>query len=1313
MKSNVLIIFILTCVSLELAAQVLPPPPTITSQPTSPVSYCFGATPIISFSASGIGNSYRWYITGPIGCEFCSTALNNNLTYAGVTSTTLLIRTATLTPGTYRYYCDVTNAGGYTYTNTVDFTILSTVLPPTPTTTSAARCGNGFLTLSASGGTAGQYRWYTVASGGTAIAGQTNNIFTTPSLTVTTNYYVALNNGTCEGPRTIVTATINPIPAAPTTTGASNCGSGAVTLNAAGGTAGQYRWYTVATGGTALAGQTNATYTTPVLTGTTNYYVAINNGLCEGARSIVTATINPIPAAPTTTGASICGSGSVTLNASGGVAGQYRWYTVATGGTAIAGQTAATYITPALTGTINYYVAINNGTCESNRTIVTATINPLPTPPTTTGASSCGSGSVTLNASGGVAGQYRWYTVAAGGTAIAGQTNTAYTTPTLTGTTNYYVTINNGTCESNRTIVTATINPPPTAPSTTGANNCGSGTVTLNASGGVAGQYRWYTVATGGTALAGQTVATYTTPTLTGTTNYYVAINNGTCESNRTLVTATINPLPTAPSTTGASSCGSGSVTLNASGGTAGQYRWYTVATGGTAIAGQTNAAYTTPTLTGTTNYYVAINNGTCESNRTIVTATINPIPTPPTTTGASICGSGSVTLNASGGTAGQYRWYTVATGGTAIAGQTNAAYTTPTLTGTSNYSVAINNGTCESNRTIVTATINPIPAAPSTTGASICGSGSVTLNASGGVAGQYRWYTVSTGGTAITGQTNAAYTTPTLTGTTNYYVAINNGTCESNRTIVTATINPVPTPPTTTGASSCGSGSVTLNASGGTAGQYRWYTVATGGTAIAGQTNAAYTTPTLTGTTNYYVAINNGTCESNRTLVTATINPIPTAPVTTGNSSCVSAALLLTATGGSNGQYRWYTSATGGIAISGQTNANYITPVISTSTYYYVAINNGICEGPRSPVFAEINPTPIAPTTSGASRCGPGSVILNASGAMDGQYLWYTTSTGGTPLGGQTSSTFTSPSLEATTEYFVSINFGVCESSRTSVTATINPIPSPPIVSDVVFCGNASITLNATGAQAGQYKWYDSSKNQITGETSNSLTTAILNSSTTYYASIFNNLCESSLVAIQVTIDKGKCNLPPAISSNTESIEPGGTVTINLFDLISDPDDNIDPTSLKIVTAPSSGANAFIENGFLIVEYKGLVFAGRDYIIIEVCDSEGICVQQEITIDVEGDVNVYNGISPNRDIYNEKWIIQNIESLQDTQKNKVSLFNRWGNMVFEMEDYDNQNRVFTGLSNDGGAIPSGVYFYKIEFSSGKPVLTGYLTIKK
>ncbi|MEZ4944846.1 MAG: gliding motility-associated C-terminal domain-containing protein [Cyclobacteriaceae bacterium] len=698
------------------------------------------------------------------------------------------------------------------------------------------------------------------------------------------------------------------------------------------------------------------------------------------------------------------------------------------------------------------------------------------------------------------------------------------------------------------------------------------------------------------------------------------------------IVSITVNTPPLAPGVTGASSCGPSTVALNASGGSAGQYRWYSVSTGGTPIAGQTNSTYTTPVIAGTTTYYVSINNGTCESARTSVTATINTIPSAPGTTGNASCGSAAISLNASGGSAGQYRWYTVSTGGTPIAGQTNSAYTTPVIAGTTTYYVSINNGTCESTRTPVVATINSIPTAPGATGNASCGSAAISLNASGGSAGQYRWYTVSTGGTPIAGQTNSAYTTPVIAGTTTYYVSINNGTCESARTSVTATINTIPSAPGTTGNASCGSAAISLNASGGSAGQYRWYTVSTGGTPIAGQTNSTYMTPAIAGTTTYYVSINNGTCESTRTPVVATINSIPTAPGATGNAACGSSAITLNASGGLAGQYRWYTVSAGGTPIAGEIADSYTTPLLNSTTPYYVSLNDGICESERIMAEAIINPIPSPPVTTGASNCEPGALILSAAGAADGEYVWYDVPSGGTPFSGEVNSTYTTPVLNSTTTYYAAINNGLCESSRQDVTATI---------------GGAACT-----------------------------------------------------------------NSPPQVDTSSTSTTIAGVATIDLTILISDPDNNLDLSTLKILVSPISNAIAQINNMVLTINYSGLTFSGRDRLTIEICDLLGSCTQQEIIIDVGGYLNIYSGISPNSDLFNEKWIIQNIESLPETKSNHVSIFNRWGDVVFEVDNYDNNQNVFIGLNKSGDKLSSGIYFYKIEFSSGLKTQTGYLTLK-
>lgn len=87
--------------------------------------------------------------------------------------------------------------------------------PSAPAAANVARCGNGTVTLTATG-CAGVPQWYTAEFGGTAVA--TGSSFTTPALTTSTDYYVSCKIGTCESGRTKVTAIIRSNPAAPVVT---------------------------------------------------------------------------------------------------------------------------------------------------------------------------------------------------------------------------------------------------------------------------------------------------------------------------------------------------------------------------------------------------------------------------------------------------------------------------------------------------------------------------------------------------------------------------------------------------------------------------------------------------------------------------------------------------------------------------------------------------------------------------------------------------------------------------------------------------------------------------------------------------------------------------------------------------------------------------------------------------------------------------------------------------------------------------------------------------------------------------------------
>lgn len=196
-------------------------------------------------------------------------------------------------------------------------------------------------------------------------------------------------------------------------------------------------------------------------------------------------------------------------------------------------------------------------------------------------------------------------------------------------------------------------------------------------------------------------------------------------------------------------------------------------------------------------------------------------------------------------------------------------------------------------------------------------------------------------------------------------------------------------------------------------------------------------------------------------------------------------------------------------------------------------------------------------------------------------------------------------------------------------------------------------------------------------------------------------------------TISVGTTNQPPVISKNTLNTILGGKVTINLTDIISDPDDNLDPDSFEIIpnispTPPTVGL-ASLTNSELIIDYTGLSFTGNDFITINACDLDGSCSMAEIKIEVAGDIIVYNGISPNGDELNEFFHIRYIDLL--SPKNKVAIYNRWGDKVFEISDYNNDTRRFEGKNDNGKELPGGVYFYIIE-QTDKPKVTGYLTLK-
>ncbi len=101
-----------------------------------------------------------------------------------------------------------------------------------------------------------------------------------------------------------------------------------------------------------------------------------------------------------------------------------------------------------------------------------------------------------------------------------------------------------------------------------------------------------------------------------------------------------------------------------------------------------------------------------------------------------------------------------------------------------------------------------------------------------------------------------------------------------------------------------------------------------------------------------------------------------------------------------------------------------------------------------------------------------------------------------------------------------------------------------------------------------------------------------------------------------------------------------------------------------------------------------------------------------------EGNLVIYNGVTPNGDGKNDYFFIDDITKLAN---NNVKVYNRWGVKVFETDNYDTNGNVFNGDSqgrltvNEDELLPTGTYFYVIEFdynnngNTGRYKKAGYL----
>lgn len=138
-----------------------------------------------------------------------------------------------------------------------------------------------------------------------------------------------------------------------------------------------------------------------------------------------------------------------------------------------------------------------------------------------------------------------------------------------------------------------------------------------------------------------------------------------------------------------------------------------------------------------------------------------------------------------------------------------------------------------------------------------------------------------------------------------------------------------------------------------------------------------------------------------------------------------------------------------------------------------------------------------------------------------------------------------------------------------------------------------------------------------------------------------------------------------------------------------------------------------------IIPENNGTVTVTIAANVTQDAGTNGNTASSQFTIEYDSSENeelpnleVYNVVTPNGDNIHDYLKIENITFYPN---NYVQVFTRSGQKVFEMEDYDNELRVFEGRSNikSSDELSNGTYYYLIDDGVNKKRNTGFFTISK
>jgi len=1117
-------------------------------------------------------------------------------------------------------------------------------------------CAGTPLTLNGTG--ANSYAW---------TGGITNGVSFTPP--ASSNYTVTgtdVNGCTNTATANII---VNPLPVVNYTLLPNDtvCSGTSITLSGTGATS--YTWTGGIADGVSFSALTSSTYT---VTGT-------NLSGCSNTAS-ASLTVNPTPVILVSPGGNFCLTDTVTLSATG--ADLYVWMPGSLTGTSITVSPLST-TTYTVTGT-----TVATG-CTSTAS-TTITINPIPVvsynllPNDTV----CLGSNVTLSGTG--ANTYTW---------SGGVSNSVPFTPAASGI--YTVTGTDLNGCSNTATANLVVNPQPMVTYSVLPNDtiCMGSTITLSGVG--ANTYVW---------TGGITNSVSFTPASTG--SYIVTGTDINGCTNTATANIIVNPQPVVSYSISSNDtvCDGSNITLSGTG--AITYSWTGGVVNGVSFFPVSSGTYT---VTGTD-----LNGCTNTATASVTLSTspsvgVNIIPS------TSICIGSSVTLMGTGAIS--YSWNN---------GVIDGVPFTPLTTNT--YTVTGTNGIGCSDTMTVTITVNPIPSVnfSITPNDTVCSGSPVILSGSG--AGSFNW----TGGVV-----NGVSFNPVLTNS--YTVTITDLNGCTNTSTANIFVYGLPMVNATGNSPVCFGSAIQLSATGGNT--YSWTGPASYNSILQ---NNSIPFSSLLNSGNYIATVTDSVGCSNSDTVNVDVIVPPSGLITPAPSVdlCLGDSVTLGSSVGSVA-YLWNTGDT--------TSSIVVSPLVNT-TYALTMINPPFCNGIvqdfiNISVFAQ----PVGSVTAtNDTICSGTAVSLNVTGGAT--YIWNT--------GDFIDSIIVTPTFDTTYSVIVFSSQGCSDTVSVSIATLNNPVPPVISTSSTVICNNGTTEIYSsiptginwsplsssndtlTVSTPGIYTVTYSDLNGCTSSstisiTQNIVTADILGDTIVCPLSVgtiiatggnnflwntndttnFINIQPVSPIMYSVTVtDVAGCTGTDSVIVYPFSylnIDPQAmmdtlNMTENAYGYVNLTTNDTNYSSVSVITPPVNGTFTLNLSTIEYIPQPG--FSGTDSLQYIICSST--CAQAcdtawlVIGVNPAATVIIPQVITPNNDNFNDTW---NITNLNLFPENEVIVMNRWGDVVYQAQPYNNdwQGQSNSGIQMFGNTLSTGTYFYIVKLGPAYEPIKGFLELIK